>query len=76
MMPLGDDATLPLPQRPVPTTITEHYITTIVSYNLFGRETANTTIEQRQKTNAANQLSKLRAVMYFGEHHTNISFRE
>ena len=72
MTAIGDDRTLPLPQWPVPPAVGQDDVAAVVVDHLFGRETTDAAVEQRQESRPANQLHQLRAVVYAVGSHLNI----
>ena len=53
---LGHYLALPFPKRPVPPSIGEDYITTVLIDNLLCREATNSAVEQGQEANLVNQF--------------------
>ena len=56
---LRNDRTFPLPKWPVPATIRQHHVATVVSHHLLCRIAVNPTIQQRQEADFLNQLHHL-----------------
>ena len=60
---LGDDGTLPLPQRPIPTAIRVDHIATLIVDYLLGREAAYAAAQQGKETDDLDVLHQLGVAM-------------